>query len=331
MGNDFKDFEIGKMDRRQLLRTLGLTATSVAIASAMPNFPGLAASVAQKSADGGKEFPVTTINHLSLAVADYAKSRDFYVDLFGMRVRWDDGKRCEVQFGSMTSPNGIYIGGLSKPGDKPNVGHIAFGIPNFWAQRAAIKAEMERRGQKNIRPDGEGGWMCDIPAGYMVQVVPEMDPAMFPGAASPCEVAASEKCKTAFEVGLKNLSTVPKPSGNGFTATSLSHIVLNVPDMPKEIEFFRDLLGMKVITSKLDGPNPECLLGFGKNTLDLHATNKPDEKPSCNQYGFVIENFDQKKVEAELKRRGLNPEQDPKWAWAIKDPDGLRIGVTGKA
>jgi hypothetical protein len=45
----------------------------------------------------------------------------------------------------------------------------------------------------------------------------------------------------------------------------------------------------------------------------------------------VISNFDQKRVEAELNRRGLNPEPDPKWAFAIKDPNGLRIGITGRA
>lgn len=330
MENNLRDFGNEKLQRRQLLKRLGLTATAAIAASAMPRaIAAFAARAAQ--AAGGKAFPVTTINHLSLAVADYARSRDFYMDLFGMRVVWDDGKRCGVEFGSPTSPNGMYIGALSKPGEPPSVGHIAFGIENFWDQRAAIKAEMERRGQKNIRPDGEAGWMCDIPAGYMIQVVPEKDSAMFPGAASPCVVAASEKCKAAFEAGQKNLKGVPKPSGKGFVATSFSHIVLNVPDMPKEIEFFRDLLGMKVITSKLGGPNPECLLGFGQNNLDLRATSKPDDKPNCNQYGFVIENFDQKKVEAELKRRGLNPEPDSKWTWAIKDPDGLRIGVTGKA
>jgi catechol 2,3-dioxygenase-like lactoylglutathione lyase family enzyme len=313
------------INRRQLLRTLGLAATGAAIVGAVPDLAGLAAIPAQMQA-GGKAFPVTTINHLALAVADTTKSRDFYVDLLGMRVRWDDGKRPDVEFGSMTSPNELYIGPLAKPGDPPTVGHIAFGISNFWAQRTAIKAEMDRLGQ-TVRPDGEGGWTTATPTGYMVQVVPEEDDTMFPGAASPCVVAKSDKCKTAYEAGLKNLSSAPKPSGNGFKAVGFSRIVLHVPNVAKDVGFFRDFLGMRVLSNKPD----ECLLKFGANTLDLVPTSNPDDKPYCVQYGFAIENFDSAKVEAELKRRGITLQMDPKWPVAFKDPDGLVIGISDKA
>jgi len=322
------------MDRRNLLQVLGFTATAALVAGAVPK--GVAAFVASASHPavvGGDVFPLTTVNHLSLSVADYARSRDFYVELFGMRVQFDDGKRCAVEFGSLTSPNAMYIGALAKPGDKPAVGHIAFGIPNFWAQRAAIKTELDRRGVK-VRPDGEAGWTLDDPAHSMtpgMQVVPEKDQAMYPGADAPCAVAASDKCRAGWQAGQKNLDAVPKPSGKGFTATSFSHIVLHVPDIAAERDFFTDLWGMKVISEKQGVPNPECLLRFGQNTLDLRQTSKPSDKPYCNQYGFVIGNFDRNNVAAELKRRGLNPEPDPQWAFAIKDPDGLRIGVAEKA
>jgi hypothetical protein len=44
-----------------------------------------------------------------------------------------------------------------------------------------MKADMKRRGLANIRPDGERGWICNDPAGYMLNTwVPEKDPAMFP-------------------------------------------------------------------------------------------------------------------------------------------------------
>jgi catechol 2,3-dioxygenase-like lactoylglutathione lyase family enzyme len=317
-------------NRRQVLQALGLIATGAFAASAIPKAAAVfAARAAQGAASGGKAFPVSTVNHLALSAAAYAKSRDFYVDLFGMRVAWDDGKQCALEFGSLTSPNGMYIRPL-RPGEKPTVGHIAFGIPNFMSQKAAMKAEMERRGVKNIRPDGERGWSCDDPAGYLLNIwVPEKDKAMFPGAAGPCEVATSEKCLTAWQAGQKNLNAAPKANGKSFHATSYSFIVLNVPDVAEERDFYRDLLGMKVVYDKLEGPRAECFLRFGQNTLQLRKTNNPAAKPYCNQFGLMVENYDRHAVEGELKRRGFNPKPDSRLSWSIIDPDGYHIDVSG--
>src|SRR2546427_2501985 len=264
MERNWGEFEGSKTDRRQMLRALGLIATGAFAASVIPKAAAaFAASAAQRAAGGGKAFPVTTVNHLALSAANYAKSRDFYVDLFGMRVAWDDGKQCALEFGSLTSPNGMYIRPL-RPGEKPTVGHFAFGIPNFMSQKAAMKAELERRGVKNVRPDGEVGWSCDDPAGYPLNIwVPEKDKAMFPGAAGPCAVAASEKCAAAWEAGQKNLHAAPKPSGKSFQPTGYSFIILNVPDVSKERDFYRDLLGMKVVSDQSQVPDgEECSLRF---------------------------------------------------------------------
>src|SRR5438874_4272949 len=292
MKRDSKSFENGKIDRRQVLQALGLVAAAGLGSNAFPRTAAaIAASPAQTSGNGAKAFPVTTVNHLAMSAASYTRSRDFYVDLFGMRVAWDDGKQCALEFGSPASPNGMYIRPL-RPGEKPTIGHMAFGIPNFMAQKAAMKAEMDRRGVRNIRADGERGWSCDDPAGYLLNIwVPEKDKAMFPGAAAPCVVAASKTCVAAWEAGEKNLSAAPKPSGKGFQATSYSFIILNVPDVVKERDFYRDLLGMRVIYDRPEGPNGQAFLSFGQNTLWLRKTSNPAGKPFCNQFGFAIANY----------------------------------------
>jgi catechol 2,3-dioxygenase-like lactoylglutathione lyase family enzyme len=293
----WSDSEPRLLERRQLLQALGVGAAALATNV----FPArLTAQV-----KGGKSFPVTTMNHLSYQCGpDYVKVRDWYVDLFGGRVAWATG------------------------GGKPTIGHFAFGIPNITAHLADMKVEMERWGLKNIRPDGEHGWISDDPAGYMLNTwVPEKDKAMFPGAASPCKVADSKECRDAYEVGLKNLAKMPKPSGKGFTARYFTNIVLNVPtDMvAKERDFYRDLLGMKVL-----GENAKrVILRFGGDTLVLAGTLKPGEEPYCNHFGLQIDNFDSAKVEAELKRRGLNPKPNTKLAWTVNDPDGLIVDVAG--
>ncbi len=328
MERDPRNFEGGKTDRRQILQALGLIATGAFAASAIPKTAAaLAAGVAQEAARAGRAFSVTTVNHLNLTSANYAKSRNFYVDLFGMRVAWDDGHQCALEFGDHKSPNGMYIRPLTKPGEKPAIGHMAFGIPNFMSQKAAMKAELERRGVKNIRSDGEVGWSCDDPAGYPLNIwVPEKDKAMFPGAAGPCAVVTSEKCKAAWEAGQKNLHAAPKPTGKSFQPIGYSFIILNVPDVSKERDFYRDLLGMKVI-SETQGPNGECFLRFGQNTLRLRHLSNRAGKPYCNQFGFAVETS-RDNVEAELERRGFKPNRDSD-SWTIADPDGYDVGVTG--
>ena len=198
-----------------------------------------------------------------------------------MRVVWDDGKQCAVDFGSTTAPNGLYIRPIT-PGsgnsNRPGVGHIAFGISNFMAKKAGMKAEMERRGLTNIRPDGEHGFIANDPAGYMLNPwVPLKDPAMYPGAGGTCDDAASAKCKDGYASGLKNLASVHKASGKGFTALYYSNVVLNVPEaeIAKEREFYSGMYGMKVTYEKKDGPNPEVFIQFGQNTLILGKVGQP--------------------------------------------------------
>src|SRR2546421_1670390 len=78
------DFEHGFMSRRQLIQSLAMTATAAAAAGATPS----------EAAADGKGFKAVAVNHISFQVADYAKTRDFYVDLLGMNVLKDTGKQC---------------------------------------------------------------------------------------------------------------------------------------------------------------------------------------------------------------------------------------------
>src|SRR5437899_47786 len=81
-----QDFERGRMTRRQLIRTVAAVAASSAV--------GSAAVLADP-----KGFRAVAVNHISYQVADYAKTRDFYADLFSMKLSHDDGKQCILAFG----------------------------------------------------------------------------------------------------------------------------------------------------------------------------------------------------------------------------------------
>jgi catechol 2,3-dioxygenase-like lactoylglutathione lyase family enzyme len=129
------EFEQGKLNRRQLIQNLALAATVATAVSAVP-----------AAAAEGKVLNVTNINHVSYQVTDYARTRDFYAGLFGMKVSEDDGKQCRLSFG-----DNILVIRNRQPA--PKVDHIAYTIANWDADKVAVEAEVKRRGLKIVQGD----------------------------------------------------------------------------------------------------------------------------------------------------------------------------------
>jgi anaerobic selenocysteine-containing dehydrogenase len=77
-----KDFENGKMDRRQLIKSLA------ALALAGPAIGGAQPVAAQAKAP----WKTVHLDHISYAVNDYKKSAEFYSSLMGWEIRNDNGK-----------------------------------------------------------------------------------------------------------------------------------------------------------------------------------------------------------------------------------------------
>jgi catechol 2,3-dioxygenase-like lactoylglutathione lyase family enzyme len=143
-------FEQGKMTRRQLIQSLALAATSVSAASSAPPV-----------AADGKGFKAIAINHISYQVADYAKIRDFYADLLGMRVSRDNGKQCILSFGD------THIIPRNRPNRTPRIDHIAYTIDNW--DKDAVEAELKRRGLQP-RPDTSNSFHIKDPEGFDLQI-----------------------------------------------------------------------------------------------------------------------------------------------------------------
>jgi len=152
IGSLLQDYERGKLTRRQLIRTLAMTATAAAAAG---------------TAEAGPN--AIYINHVSMQVADYTKTRDFYAGLFGMKVTNDDGKtQCRLTFGDNIV---IARNANSRPGGKPGVDHIAYTLANWDtdpAVKPAVEAELKRRGLM-IRTT-EGSFHVQDPDGFEVQM-----------------------------------------------------------------------------------------------------------------------------------------------------------------
>jgi catechol 2,3-dioxygenase-like lactoylglutathione lyase family enzyme len=126
-----QDFERGKMTRRQLIQSLALAATAASAASAAP-------------AASNTPLKATYLNHVGYQVASYARSRDWYAELFGMKVVLDDGKKANLAVGESL----LIFHNRPSP-TTPVVDHVCLTIADWDKDknvREAVAAELKGRG-----------------------------------------------------------------------------------------------------------------------------------------------------------------------------------------
>ena len=178
-----KDFEDGKMTRRQLIQSLALAA-----AAAAPGASALAqTAAAQPKPPIPQAFEPTGwktvwLDHISFQVSDYRRSAAFYRDLMGWTIRNDNGTSSATL--NINGIGGIIIrngrapnaqaagaassaaataappaaaaqggGGANRPPLTGVINHISWGVQPWDTDK--VKAELEKRGL-NPRPDMVG-------------------------------------------------------------------------------------------------------------------------------------------------------------------------------
>ena len=155
-----QDFEHGKMTRRQLIRSLALAATAASAASAVP------AAAAAAAGSDSTILKATYLNHVGYQVKDYARSRDWYGELFGMKVALDDGKKANMAVGES-----LLIFHTKQNPSTPTVDHVCLTIANWDTDksvRGKVEAELKRRGLE-VRTTA-GSFHFKDPDGFELQV-----------------------------------------------------------------------------------------------------------------------------------------------------------------
>jgi catechol 2,3-dioxygenase-like lactoylglutathione lyase family enzyme len=159
-----KQFEDGKLTRRQLIQSLTLAA-----AAAVPS-AAVAAQSKESQIPAAKDpapWKTVYLDHISYAVADYRRSAAFYRDLMGWTIanEGQNGNQCTMNIGSIGQiiiRNNRQQGreGAAAPqprGDRPPltgvINHVSWGVQPWDTEK--VKAELERRGL-NPRPDMVG-------------------------------------------------------------------------------------------------------------------------------------------------------------------------------
>ena len=134
-----RDFESGKLTRRQLVQTLALMAVGSPVASAVAQSMGTA-----PAKPAGTPWKTVWLDHISFQVSDYKKSVDFYTDLMGWKVLKDTGTQANVDINGI---GGIIIRNRRRPAD------------------GAGAAPAQQPSQPATRPDSTTG----TPAGSVAQ------------------------------------------------------------------------------------------------------------------------------------------------------------------
>lgn len=150
-----QNFEDGKMTRRQLIQSLALAATAASATRAIP-----------AAAAEGHVVKTTYLNHVGYQVADYKKSRDWYADLFGMKVALDDGKKANLAVGES-----LLIFHNRQSPSTPIIDHICFTVADWdkdKSVRGAVEAELKRRGLE-VQSSANSLDIKD-PDGYRIQL-----------------------------------------------------------------------------------------------------------------------------------------------------------------
>jgi catechol 2,3-dioxygenase-like lactoylglutathione lyase family enzyme len=109
-----------------------------------------------------------------------------------------------------------------------------------------------------------------------------------------------------------------------FQATGVNHISYSVPDYAKTRDFYADLLGMQ----PRGDTGEQCTLRFGDSFIVVRKTESADHKAYVDHFAITIDNWNKEEVEAELKRRGLQPTLDGN-SFHVRDPDGFDLQISG--
>ena len=117
---------------------------------------------------------------------------------------------------------------------------------------------------------------------------------------------------------------------DGFKATWINQYTYVAPDVERTADWYAEVFGMQ----RGDATRREIHLWYGDtggDTLMIVRQANPGERaPGLEKLALIIEDWDQRAVEAELERRGLHPISDTDRGFWFTDLEGNEIGVSAE-
>ena len=142
------------------------------------------------------------------------------------------------------------------------------------------------------------------------------------------------RCRDGYETRgcplSRELATAPiRPlfAPTGWKTVALDHITWRMPDYRKEAAFYIALMGWKLRSD--DGK--QAVLDIGDWGSAIFRAAPEEQRATVESFCFVIEPWDAKAVEAELRKRGMTPVADNDGhgfeSFHVKDPDGFDLQI----
>ena len=154
---------------------------------------------------------------------------------------------------------------------------------------------------------------------------------------------AQGRCMTTFGAATCITSDIPAVfAPTGWKTTALEQITFNVVEYKKEAAFYAALMGWTLRSD--DGTQAVMDIGNWGTAIFKQVPASAFEAPAgggerrggpvrvaVQSYGYVIDNWNAKNVEAELRKRGLAPVADNGAngfeSFRVKDPDGFDLQI----
>jgi len=157
------------------------------------------------------------------------------------------------------------------------------------------------------------------------------------GAPFAASLFAQGRCQNGYNTPAcpmsKDVATAPiKPlfAPTGWKTVALEHISFQVPDYRKEAAFYIALMGWKLRSD--DGK--QAILDIGDWGSAIFKAAPPEQKSVLvDGLGFAIEPWHAKTVEAELRKRDLDPVADNSHGFEsfhVKDPDHFDVQICNR-
>jgi catechol 2,3-dioxygenase-like lactoylglutathione lyase family enzyme len=106
-------------------------------------------------------------------------------------------------------------------------------------------------------------------------------------------------------------------SAAGFKAGTINHVSLQVSDMKKSAEWYKNAFGLSELKSE---EKNVIMLGVGPSHLSIRAGKNPG---TIDHFAIGLEPFNEAAIVEDFKKRGYNPS-----GLHVKDPDGLNVQLT---
>ena len=238
---------------------------------------------------------------------NYAETRDWYMDIFGMDCVYDDGRQASVAFGYPRRE--IYIRKRDKP-PVPCWDHWAFSIADFDAEQ--VQQALVKWGIDGVAWDGDFAWHARDDNGFLTQVCAEA--GVFPGAAR-----RGWNTDGKIPSGAK----ASRPSKTGWKATGINHVSYGVPDYKRTRDFYIDLFGMRVAFE--DGI--KCCPELRRQPGGFHLPRPAGRRAGDRSYRHLHRRLRPREDGEAIQRLGLAYSDDGDSAWTLIDPNGCVVQV----